>query len=261
MRARGAKPENGTKKARHISPISPYSSHATSVVRITRAAGIMPFSLASFAQRRPYLYHLTAASNLPGIQAERRLHSASALTERANRSDLVGVRRSDHVPLHHEGVPATLRDQSPLHLANIRLDEGWSFDRFVAHLNAHVFFWLGSETGPIDYGERHFARYASEGPVVLRIPFTGLVAANPDAEPLFSKYNSGSPRWSGGVPAPRGESTFVPASAAPFRASEVVEVTFRQSVQVPGDCEWGRSLAGPWAGLDECGEAGPASEG
>jgi hypothetical protein len=209
----------------------------------------MALDVSAYARVRPYLYHLTAASNLPGIQAERRIQSAAMLTERACRPDLEGTRRPDHVPLHCNGVSATLRDQSPLHLANMRLDDGWTFGRFVAHLNAHVFFWPGTAEGPIDYGVRHFARYASEGPVVLRVPFLSAVAANPDAEPLFCKYNSGSPRWSGGAPAPRGGSTFVSASAANFRASEVVEVTFRQSIRLPDNCEWGRAAAGAWSFL------------
>lgn len=209
----------------------------------------MALDITTYARLRPYLCHLTVATNLPAIQAERRIQSAAVLTERACRPDLEGARRPTKVPLLHAGVAATLRDQAPLHLANMRLDEGWTFDRFIACLNAHVFFWAGTAQGPIDYGERHFARYATEGPVVLRIPFSSMVAANTETELLFCKYNSGSPPWSGGQPSPRGASTFVPTAAAPFRASEVVEVTFCQSVRLPDGCAWGRSTSGPWTNL------------
>jgi hypothetical protein len=209
----------------------------------------MPFDLHAYARLRPYLYHLTASANLQEIQRARRLFAASSLMERASRSELAESRRSAHVPLQFGGAVALLRDQAPLHARNMRLDDGWSFGAFVRFLNARVFFWPGNESGPIAHGQRHFARYAPEQPVVIRVGLEALLAANPDRIPLFSKYKSGSPRWSGGVASPRGATTFVHADQVAFGASAVVEVTFLEEIILPNDAEQRTSADSPWHSL------------
>jgi hypothetical protein len=128
----------------------------------------------------------------------------------------------------------------------MRLDPDWSFERFVAHLNGRVFFWPGDGQGPISYGMRHFARYEAEEPVILRVPVLDVVEANAAVEPLFCRYNSGSPRWTQGVASPRGATTFVSACDANFRASQVVEVTFAATVTLPSSAELGMGPSGPW---------------
>jgi hypothetical protein len=153
------------------------------------------------------------------------------------------------VALTVEGETVLLRDQAPLHAGNMQLDSGWSFARFVRHLNDRVFFWPGGEGGPISYGLRHFGRYESEVPVILRVPFASLVAANPQLELLFCRYNSGSPRWSRGVAAPRGATTFVPAANAVFGPANVVEVTALNGVHLPNDSAQGQHPQGPWTPL------------
>jgi hypothetical protein len=62
-----------------------------------------------------------------------------------------------------------LRDQAPLYEKKIRLHDGWSFEKFVEHLNRHVFFWSGWETGPIDYGARYFQTELSNSSPNLQI--------------------------------------------------------------------------------------------
>lgn len=209
----------------------------------------MPFSTADFAQVRPYLYHLTATWNLPRIRRTRRLESAAVLARQAGRPDLIEARRRDHVELSVHGEQVSLRDQAPLHAGNMRLDPMWSFAQFVRHLNERVFFWPGTLAGPISYGMRHFGRYEIEQPSILRVRFTSLLEENPDLEPRFCRYNSGSPRWNRGVASPRGESTFVPAAEASFRPAQVVEVTAVGSVILPEDTQWGAVPAGPWQRL------------
>lgn len=203
----------------------------------------------AFARRSPYLYHLTASANLPAIRRTRTIESAALLAARAGRADLLGARRSTHVTLQIDGETAVLRDQAPLHARNMRLSGGWTFAQFVESLNSRVFFWPGTEHGPIDYGQRHYARYASEHPAILRIAFSSLTEYNAATVPLFCKYNSGSPRWSNGAAPSRGAETFQPAVLAPFSAGEVIEVTFLNQVFLPEDVEHAEHPYGPWTRL------------
>jgi hypothetical protein len=131
----------------------------------------------------------------------------------------------------------------------MNLEDGWTFERFLAHLNERVFFWPGRDVGPNDYGRRHFERYESEQPVIVRASFTDLLAANPQIAPLFAKFNSGSPRWSGGAAPMRGSRTFVLAGDAPFGVSEVVEVTFQGRVQLPATVQVSDRPDGGWGPL------------
>src|SRR6185295_17449394 len=100
--------------------------------------------------------------------------------------------------------------------------------RLLKAINERVFFWPGTEFRPISYGIRHFERYRSERPVILRCK-SDLLFNTPGQEPEFCKYNSGSPRCSNGIGSPRGPDTFVPASRAMFSAAKAVEVTFAKS--------------------------------
>lgn len=209
----------------------------------------MPFTLEALARLRPYVFHLTARDNLPRIRRLGIVEPASRLAEKAGRIDLVMARRRGHVPITVDGETVVLRDQAPLHAGNMRLDEAWSFEQFVRHLNDRVFFWPGNRHGPISYGVRHFERYKGESPVILRTPFADLLKANTEVTPLFCRYNSGSPRWSRGIAAPRGASTFIEASKATFCGSAVVEVTVTDVVRLPDTVMVGAHPHGPWISL------------
>ncbi len=209
----------------------------------------MPFDSEVFAARRPYLFHLTARSNVARIRAARRLHSMVVLARKAGREDLLNVRRREHVQLSVQGKAVHIRDQAPLHENNMSLEDGWTFPQFVRDLNERVFFWPGGLSGPIAHGLRHFARYREERPVLLRIPTDGLFAANSAVRPLYCRYNSGSPRWSRGVASPRGPATFVPSNQATFSPSSVVEVAFMRGAVLPNGSEVGNGPSGPWRRL------------
>lgn len=209
----------------------------------------MSFDLNAYARLRPYLFHLTARTNLSRIRQRRSLESAASLARQANESTIIESRRAAHLPIVVDGEHVMLRDQSPLHEKNMRLEDGWTFERFIAHLNERVFFWPGSDAGPNDYGRRHYGRYETEKPVIVRVPFSSLVGANPQTVPLFAKVNSGSPRWSGGTPPIRGSRTFVAANDATFTAGEVVEVTFHGRVELPRDTEVADAPDGEWSAL------------
>lgn len=187
----------------------------------------------AYLRVRPRLYHLTAATNLPFIQRTGRIRPAAELLHEADQSPLVRARRpnSRHIVVNGERVH--IRDQAPLYEKNMALDPGVSFGDFVEYVNRHVFFWPGNSDGPIDYGVRHFSRYADEDCVVLCIDARRLLGANRGLLPKFSAYNSGSPRWSGGVASPRGLSTFLHASAFSRAPSEVIETVFECAVTLP----------------------------
>lgn len=209
----------------------------------------MPFTLDALARLRPFLFHLTARENLPRIRRLGRIDSAARLAEFAGQKEVLRARRRHHQPIVVDGETLLLRDQAPLHAGNMRLDDGWSFEEFVRHINDRVFFWPGGEAGPISYGVRHFERYASEEPIILRVPTGAMFAANAETAPMFCRYNSGSPRWSRGIAAPRGASTFVGSTQASFSAAQVVEVTMPGAAILPDGVSVGASPVGPWSPL------------
>ena len=206
----------------------------------------MPIDLDRFSRLRPFLYHLTSATNVSRILRTRRIESAARLMHLARRTELIGVRRREHISIAVGGEEITIRDQAPLHQGNMALADGWSFTDFVSLLNSRVFFWPGKIAGPISYGVRHYERYVHEKPVILRVPTKSLLIANPKTPPHFCRYNSGSPRCSNGLKSPRDRRTFVTGDEATFGAGHVVEVTFSEGVMLPEAVEAGSAPAGPW---------------
>lgn len=199
---------------------------------LARGGIAMPLDLERFVKLRPTLYHLTAASNAAHIRSSGRIDSAAALYRSAGIEPSIRCRRASEEWIRCDGDDVHIRDQAPLHRGNIDLSDGWRFEDLVAYLNEHVFFWPGKPEGPIPHGLRHFKRYAREKAVVLSFDTQELFAANADPGPRFCKYNSGSPRCTGGQRSPRGPGTFLRPSAFPHRAGEVIEVTFPASVDL-----------------------------
>lgn len=187
---------------------------------------------------RPWLYHLTATSNLDRIRSTRCLFSAASIYEQAGQRDALRARRKRSDSIVVNGDTVIIRDQQPLHAGNMALSAGVGFEDFVAYLNRHVFFWPGDDDGPIGYGRRHFARYAGEDCHIVKVRTVDLIAANRDTPLLVSRCNSGSPRWSGGRAAPRGLATFVLAELFEGTAGRVVEVVFRNEVRLPGSTQY-----------------------
>jgi len=209
----------------------------------------MSFTIDAYSKTRPFLYHLAFRHNLKRIRNTKRLESAaSLLVAAARQSDLRNQRRTT-LPITVGESRVLLRDQAPLHEGNIGFTGEWTFEDLLEDLNSRVFFWPGSQRGPNEYGVRHFEHYAAEHPVMIRVPFDSLRDRNPDRIPLFTKYNTGSPRYSGGRPSPRGPDTFLPAEQCTFPPSKVVEVTFLESVMLPNDSQFSNHPSGPWASL------------
>jgi hypothetical protein len=180
------------------------------------------------------------------IQRHRRLYPAGTLMEMSGRTELLHRKRMKHEPVLIEGVQVSIRDQEPLHPGNASFPPGYSFERFVESLNRRVFFWPGTEAKPIDYGVRHYNRYTTEEPVILRVRSAELFAANSDGTPLFCRYNSGSPRCSQGEKIPRGPNIFLVSDEFELPPGRVVEVTFECSVRLPPTTEHGPTPWGAW---------------
>ena len=209
----------------------------------------MPFTIDHFIRARPSLYHLTSRSNLARIQRTKQLHPASHILTAGGQGHLLAVRRRQHTEVQIEGETVHVRDQAPFHQGNVAFDGGWTLADFIQDLNSHVFFWPGTADRAIDYAHRHFARYADEQPIVLRLRLAAVVRRNPGLEPLFCKFNSGSPRCSYGNKSPRGPDTFASCGNAQFSRGQVVEVTFRGALALPDECEYADSYNGPWSRL------------
>jgi hypothetical protein len=205
----------------------------------------MPFTLPQLVSCRPFLYHLTASTNLPGIAESLRLQCANSLLAEAGRIHQSSVRRLHHLPVLRNGRTTHLRDQTPLIEGAIEFEDGWDLARFVHHANQHVFFWPGRNSGPIGPGLNHFERYRAEAPAILRLPTTALLETTLN----FSRYNSGAPRCSGGKYSPRGARTYLPASKFVGTASEVVEVVAIGACSLPSSVEVSHSPTGPWRPL------------
>src|SRR5713226_8687082 len=126
----------------------------------------MSFDNSSFIKARPFLFHLTDRNNLPEIRKSRTLFCAATLMQKAGDKTHFRCKRPSSIRLQIEEVTIYIRDQNPLHAGNIQLLKGWSFEDVIQTLNERVFFWPGTQDGPIAYGVRHFERYANESPVL-----------------------------------------------------------------------------------------------
>ena len=120
----------------------------------------------------------------------------------------------------------------------------YTFEQFIENLNRRIFFWPGTDAGPINYGVRHFERYGSEHPAILKIDFQSLINSNPAVEPHYCRYNSGSPRCSHGQKSPRGPNTFQSGDQFVGTPSAVVEVTFSGPLILPANVRIGRLPSG-----------------
>ena len=214
----------------------------------------MGFTVAQLAKLRPIAYHSSGQENFDAILRHRKLRSASTILGGTGYEHLLTSRRQSSVALHVNGETVVIRDNRPLRPASVKLLGGWSLSDLLLELNSRVFLWPGTQRGPIDRGQAHFQRYASEGSVfILRVPTLSLVAANHGRDLWVTRCNSGSARHHGGKPVPRGASTFQLPQTAGFRPSQVVEFSYIAEAILPQDTQWSKSLSGPWA---EIGDAG-----
>ena len=209
----------------------------------------MGLTIERFAKVRPFLYHLTAAGNIASLRATRCLEPTAALRDRAKSGTFAPTRRLRPEVIEVDGRSIHIRDQNPLHAGSIAFEDGWDLNRLVAHIDSHVFFWPGTARGPVEYGLNHYGAYADEGPSLLRMPLASVLTENPTAVPLFSAYNSGSPRMRNGRSSPRGPRTYLPVEDFERSSDDVGEVVFASRILLPSDVEVAEDYAGPWAPL------------
>jgi hypothetical protein len=169
--------------------------------------------------------------------------------QKAQSTSFLRQRRSAAIRIQLPKAMIILRDQQPLHQGNMTLLAGLSFEDVLQMLNEKVFFWAGTKTAPVSYGQRHFQGYAKEKPAVLRISTRDLYKANPNVRPHYCRYNSGAPRCNKGLGSPRGPDTFVSSARADYEPSKVAEVIYKTEVGLPQEVEVADSLSGPWRKL------------
>jgi hypothetical protein len=99
----------------------------------------------------------------------------------------------------------------------------------------------------------HYERFAVERPkpVLFRIPIPNLVELNEPRRPEFCAFTSGAPRMNAGRGSPRGPKTFAPSLNFERKSSDIVEVVYVNSVQLPASTVWADSYRGPWRPLSE----------
>lgn len=193
----------------------------------------MPFAITDFARLRPFVYHVTDRANLTLLREQRRLQPAADLIRAAGRLEWLGMRREQLLRLETPGGSVVLKDQRPLIAANMQLATGWTLAEFVEYLNSFVYFWPGTDRGPIGPGQRLLNHYEADGPVVLRVPTIQLLEANPGTVPQFCAFNSGAPRYHSGKRAVRGPHLFKHADEFPRHARDVVELAFPTAINLP----------------------------
>lgn len=192
--------------------------------------------LEKFIRERPYLYHLTSASNAQLIIEKRQLFSTNELLRMAEDESVLEVsykRRVGHYEVKINGASYFLRDQRPISEKALAkcLTDNWSVGDFLHHLNDRVFMWP-----TLDRLWKHFTRYEEEKPVIFRFPTQDLIALNPHV--LFCRLNSGATRansYLGGKPPSRGAQSFLPAASFDFAVRDVAEVTFPKSCNLGVD--------------------------
>lgn len=202
-------------------------------------------------QKRPFLYHLTSRVNIPSIVRSRGLLSASVLLERADDPAALAHlrrRRPDHVTIEIEGREVMIRDQRPISEKALAkcLDGDLQPADYYELLNHRVFLWP-----TLKRLARHYDRYKSEEPVLLRFSTREILALNPRAE--FSRLNSGATRansYLGGIAPRRGRETFQTAEACDCGISAIAEVTIPRSCVLPERFHSADDPDGPWSSID-----------
>ncbi len=199
-----------------------------------------------FLDKTPYLYHLTSSDNLDSVLSDRKLYSTVELFEmssiKSSGDSFLRTRRDNHVALDINGLKVYVRDQQPITRALDRcLTDNWTREDFIHFLNQRVFTWPNLKRLNI-----HFGRYASEKPVILRLPTLDVIKLNP--APLITNLNSGAtrciPKYRGAPP--RGKDTFKSIENYDGNPSSIAEVTFINECVLPDMIEIGIHPNGPW---------------
>lgn len=205
--------------------------------------------IADFIRIWPCLFHMTAASNLAAILTYRKLFTAHRLLRGASRSALVQLRRDEEVIVELSSFSVVIRSQQPLDPTCLELDGGWTLSRYVQALNSRVFFWPGTETGPVEDGARMVERQKGMGAAILRVPTLSLFRLNRHLPPSFSPHNTGAAWCEEGGKSRRGDNSFLLCDQFEGSGVSVAEVSFEGTIELPPDTLVALSLNGPYLEL------------
>lgn len=203
-----------------------------------------------FITATPFLYHLTDSRNMPFIKRTKKLLSAVELGRLSAIEDFesfVKTRRPDHTKLTIDSCDVFIRDQKPLNRALDKcLTNNWTREDYIYHLNRRVFTWP-----TIDRLTKHYDRYASENPIILRFNTGEILKLNKNAE--ITNLNSGATRplgILGGVAPARGKDTFKPFKDYHLPVRSVAEVTFLDECVLPKTFHVGTSPIARWSKIE-----------
>jgi len=203
--------------------------------------------LNKFIEKRPFLFHLTDQKNLQLIIKQGRLFSTNSLIDKANKEEYLPIKRRKrlaHFELDINGEIYSIRDQQPISEKSLKkcLTHNWECADFYESLNSRVFMWP-----TLDRLWRHFNRYVSENPIILRFETNSLLQINQNVK--FCRLNSGATRansYLGGKPPERGMETFQLAVNYTTSISSVAEVTFENECILPETFCLSNSPDGIW---------------
>jgi hypothetical protein len=206
--------------------------------------------LIDFIKTWPYLYHMTEALNLPAISSFLKLFPADNLLRRVGFVNMVRLRRKKAIIIEFDGFSVVIRGQQPLDPECLELDPGLTLPNYIQILNRRVFFWPGTEAGPIKDGERMAQRHKESG-ITLRIPTSSLFEFNCHLLPAFSLHNTGAAWCENGKKSHRGVNSFFTFEQFVGPIANVAEVSFEGTINLPKDTSFASNLGGPWRIIGE----------
>lgn len=205
--------------------------------------------ISDFFEAWPYLYHVTVLANLPAIRALRELFTAEHLLSEAGLRQMGESRREKDVTIQFAGFIIVIRSQQPLNPDCLELDSGMTLGDYVHDLNRRVYFWPGTESGPLEDGKRMISTQKEKGAGILRIPTASLFALNEHVPSFFSPHNTGAAWCKDGKKSHRGEGSFLSCDQFKEAPADVIEAGFEGTTKLPSDTVVAAALTGPWKSI------------
>jgi hypothetical protein len=209
----------------------------------------VPVNLEPIIARWTHCYHVTAVVNLQSLRRSRILLPAATLFRRMARSDLLNRRRTHDVRLRLPGQEILVRNQAPLDPDSIDVGSTETLEDYVACLNAHVFFWPGTASGPTLDGVRMFQRTAEVKSAIIRVPSRSLLEANESSLIDVSTCNTGASWVVEGKKSRRGLGVFQRAECFADSPARIAEISFRGPVSLPDNSECSTAFGREWNSL------------
>ena len=209
----------------------------------------VPVNLEAIIGHWTHCYHVTAVVNLQSLRRSATLLPAATLFRTTDRSDLLSLRRTHDVRLRVQGHEILVRNQAPLDPDSVEVGATETLEDYVTCLNAHVFFWPGTASGPTPDGVRMFQRTTGVTSAIVRVPSRSLLEANESSLIDVSTCNTGASWVVDGKKSQRGLDVFQHAECFTDSPARIAEISFRGPVSLPDDSECSTGLGRPWHSL------------